>query len=59
MEKPSLPWIKISIAIVGYSVWGAMAYFDASQRAEFLHFTMGAVVGTVGLALRDMPTPKD
>jgi hypothetical protein len=51
--------IQILIGVVGYVVWAAMAYFDPSQRADFLHFNVAMAVGTIGLVLRDMKTPAD
>jgi len=50
--------LQIAIGGIGYLAWAIMAYFDSSQRAAFLQFNIGAVLGTVGLVLRDMPPPK-
>ena len=48
--------LQILIGILGYCVWALMAYLDPSVRPNFLNFNIGLVVGTFGLALRDMPT---
>ncbi len=54
--------IKIAIGTIGYIAWAILVYFDPPQRAEFLHFNMAMVTGTIGLVLRDMsntaPTNK-
>jgi hypothetical protein len=49
--------ILIAMGIVAYIVWAFMAWFDPSQRTDFLHFNIAIVTGIVGLVLRDMGTP--
>lgn len=49
-------WIFVLIGVVGFAAWAFMAYQDASLRADFLTFVKDAVIGIVGLALREMPT---
>lgn len=45
------------IGVVGYGVWAAMAYFDPTQRPDFLKFNIFMCGGTIGLVLRDMQSP--
>src|SRR5579872_5347435 len=47
--------IQIVIGTVGYSAWGCMAFFDHALLPDFLKFNIGMALGTIGLALRDMP----
>lgn len=49
--------IQILIGVAGYLVWAAMAYFDPTQRPDFLKFNIAMAVGTIGLVLRDMQQP--
>ena len=44
------------IGTVGYVAWGLMAWFDESQRTGFLSLNISMVTGTIGLALRDLPS---
>jgi hypothetical protein len=46
------------IGLIGYAVWGLMAYFDPTQRTEFLHFTILAVTTTAAIVVRDMQPAK-
>lgn len=52
---------KVIIGVTGYAVWATMAYYDPTQRPDFLRFNIAMAVGTIGLAVRDMhptiPTP--
>ncbi|HEX7642039.1 MAG TPA: hypothetical protein VF472_07475 [Burkholderiaceae bacterium] len=48
-------WIRIAVGTVGYSAWACMAFFDRSLLPDFLKFNIAMAVGTIGLALRDMP----
>ena len=45
------------LGIVGYSVWGFMAWYDSSLQADFLTLNKAMVAGTIGLVLRDMKPP--
>jgi hypothetical protein len=48
------------IGIVGYTVYGLIAYFvDRSQLGGFLALNISMVTGTLGLVLRDMKFPND
>jgi hypothetical protein len=49
-------WIQIVIGTVGYGAWACMAYGDRSLLPDFLKFNIAMAIGTIGLALRDMPT---
>ncbi len=55
MNKPKF-WILTAIGTIGFITWAFMAYQDPSLRADFLTFVKTAVVGVVGLALREMPS---
>lgn len=46
--------IKIVIGVVGYCMWAIFAYYDPALRPDFLKFNIAMVMGTIGLALRDM-----
>jgi hypothetical protein len=48
-------WIRIVVGTVGYSAWACMAFLDRSLLPDFLKFNIAMAVGTIGLALRDMP----
>lgn len=48
--------IQISMGVTAFCIWSAMAYFDASLRADYVKFVVSVVVGIAALALRDMPT---
>jgi hypothetical protein len=48
-------WIQIVIGTVGYGAWACMAYGDRSLLPDFLKFNIAMAIGTIGLALRDMP----
>jgi len=50
-------WIQIVIGTVGYAAWACMAFFDHSLLPDFLKFNVAMAVGTIGLALRDLPPP--
>jgi len=45
---------KVIIGCTGYGVWAAFAWFDPTQRPDFLRFNIAMAVGTIGLAVRDM-----
>lgn len=49
--------IQILIGLTGYIVWATIAYFDPTQRPDFLKFNIAMAVGTIGLVLRDLQTP--
>ncbi len=49
--------IPIILGTVSYIVWAVMAYFDPTQRADFLKLNVVIVSGTIGLKLRDMQSP--
>jgi hypothetical protein len=51
--------LQILLGIVSYAVWAFMAYADPSLRADFLKFNVVIATGTIGLALRDMPSSSD
>lgn len=46
--------LQILIAVVGYCMWGYIAWCDPAARPDFLKFNIAMTVGTIGLALRDM-----
>ena len=48
-------WIQIVVGTVGYIAWACMSFFDHSLLPDFLKFNIAMAVGTIGLALRDMP----
>jgi len=50
-------WIQIVIGTVGYAAWACMAFFDHALLPDFLKFNVAMAVGTIGLALRDLPPP--
>ena len=50
-------WIQIVIGTVGYTAWAGMVSFDHSLLPDFLKFNIAMAVGTIGLALRDLPPP--
>jgi hypothetical protein len=48
----------ITLAVMGgvaFIIWSVMAFYDASLRSDYLKFIVSVVLGTGGLALRDMP----
>ena len=53
-------WFLSGIGLIGYVVWAVIAYVDAAQRTEFLHFTILAVTTSAAIVIRDMqPVKKD
>jgi hypothetical protein len=48
-----------AIGLLGYAVWGVMAYHDPAQRIEFLHFTILGVTTTAAIVIRDMQPVKN
>jgi hypothetical protein len=49
--------ILIAIAIAGFASWaGIVAYRPDLYLADFLTFSKAMAVGTIGLALREMPS---
>lgn len=52
-------FIKVAIGLAGYLVWAFMAYFDPTQRADFLKFNIFLATGTIGLVVRDMQSPPN
>lgn len=49
----------IIIGLVGYLVWGFMAYFDETLRHDFLAFNIAMASGTIGIVVRDMKSSSD
>ena len=47
------------LGLLGYAVWGLMAYFDPAQRTEFLHFTILGVTTIAAIVIRDMKPAKN
>lgn len=50
--------VLILMGVTGFGIWSAMAYFDASLRADYLKFIILIVGGVTGLILRDLPPQK-
>lgn len=46
------------IGTIGYCTWAIMAYFDPSQRHDFLSFNIVMATGTIGVVVRDMQSPN-
>jgi len=46
--------ITIAAGLVGYVAWAVIAYYDPSQRPDFLKFNIGLATGAVALAVRDL-----
>lgn len=51
--------LQILVGLTGYGVWGVMAYYDPSLRADFLKLNVAMVTGTIGLLLRDMRSSNE
>jgi len=45
------------IGVVAYVVLAIVAILDPAQRPAFINFNWTMALGTIGLALRDMPPP--
>lgn len=50
--------IQLLIGCTGYLVWALIAYYDPTQRPDFLKFNILMATGTIGLVLRDMASPQ-
>ena len=48
----------IIIGVIGYITWAVMAYFDPTQRHDFLSFNIVMATGTIGVVVRDMQSPN-
>ena len=51
-------YLLLAIGLIASVVWIFMAFQDPSLRPELLTYVKAAVVGVVGLVLRDMPPPS-
>ena len=49
----------VIVGVIGYSVWAVMAYFDPTQRHDFLSFNIVMATGTIGVVVRDMKSPGE
>lgn len=50
--------LLLAIGIVAAAVWLVMAFQEPALRPELLTYVKAAVIGIVGLVLRDMPPPS-
>lgn len=50
--------ITFLAGLAGYIAWAIMAYYDPSQRPDFLKFNIALASGAVALAVRDLQSPS-